>query len=80
MLLPVVRSVSLSKRQVISLHQCGTYFRLYAHATTEMTLARAEYFSTDCEYQGVQVPLPVVLIQSGSGLSRMSINVSCGTH
>ncbi|EPR8380638.1 hypothetical protein R0E42_002329 [Klebsiella variicola] len=28
--------------------------------TTEMTLARAEYFSTDCEYQGVQVPLPVV--------------------
>lgn len=31
-----------------------------AFTTTEMTLARAEYFSTDCEYQGVQVPLPVV--------------------
>ena len=45
-----------------------------------MTLARAEYFSTDCEYQGVQVPLPVALIQSGSGLSRMSVNVSCSTH
>lgn len=34
MLLPVVCSVSLSQRQVIRLHQCGNYFRLYAHATT----------------------------------------------
>nr|DAK83440.1 MAG TPA: hypothetical protein [Caudoviricetes sp.] len=29
----------------------------------EMALARAEYFSTDCEYQGVQVPFPVVLVE-----------------